>query len=663
MDENEEFEFRLRAEQEASAAPVVPPSTTPAEPSGFARVMGANPIVGAAELGIQGATGALAEFIGANVALRGDPATADKIREAMTYQPRGEAAQKVNAGFGAVAEGVRTLPGVKQLDEAITGAPAPVRDAATSIVGGVNTAIGMTPAGAKPVQQGARKAVERVTDTAVPGAAKPTPDDPVAAMRAAGYKLRPSDVQAIKPGEKVPGQWREGLQEPAKLRKDFTLHNQQVSTKLASEEIGTKDLSASSLEKARTPHFSVYDQVEKAVGAAPSTEFKTAREAALARSGFKPGTNPTTTQVIAALRKQERKRARSEDVATNKEGELDRDAADALESALEKQLTAYGDEKLFKSYQDSRKALARIHDVESATKGQQIDAQRLKRIADRDPGRMVGRLRLIADSAGAAKNVVRHSQNATGRGSSVKAETIYQGVKNLGKSAISKLPGMDVAGSTFQNKFGREALPEERASFADYGRRAPRAEVSQPRPPQLGAGNVEFTGQGGVTPPLANDLAGDLELMPDPVPGAQQLPEAPPMMTADVPPPIRGDIDFQSSPGLMDMTLGELASELGLMPEQPRMPGSIDWQPPVMGDAGNLQTALGLPDELVAQLGLGVDTVQPSLMTPVSEPVPFGPRVELEQPPGRAGKSPAKKPAAPQRKGIDLGKLLAPDET
>jgi hypothetical protein len=639
MDENEEFEFALALEREKAAGAALPAAKPPSLASrGMSAIKDAatewysnSPAVGAVELAASGASGLAAKVgaglmglgtMGARAAGMTDADPADVVREtqdALTYQPRSNAAKMITGGvekaasvFDPIAEAVDSAgPGVRTFVPAVAEA---VLDLA-------------------PVPL-AKPAARAATPKPIPGAARPTPDDPVAAMRAAGYKLRPSDVQAITENPKTPGLWREGLQEPAQLRKDITHHNQRVSTKLANEEIGTKSLTPSEFERVRKPHFDVYDQVEAAVGTAPSTEFKAAREAALARTGFKPGANPSTTQIIAALRKQERKRARSEDVATNKEGQLDRDAADALEDALEKQLTAYGDEKLFKSYQESRKALARIHDVETATRGQQIDAQYLHRMDKRDKGRMVGRLKLIADSGAAAKNVVRHSQGATGRGSSVKAESLYQGVKNLGKAAIAKLPGMDIRGSRFQNKFGREALPEERASFADYGRRTPRPEPVPQAPPQMGAGDVEFTQTGGVTPPLANDLAGDLELLPDPVPGAQVLPEAPPMLTADVPPPVRGDIDFQPSPELLE----GLAGELGLLPEQPRMPGSVDWVPPVMGDPGDLAPALGLPDELVAQLGLAVDTPQPSLMTPVADPVPFGPRVQLERPPGRVGK-------------------------
>jgi hypothetical protein len=661
VDENEEFEFRLRAEQEAAATPktpVVPASTKPATPSlgermsaHYDRTMSANPLTGAAELGLSGVTGAaskiasgyagLGALLGRALGLtEADPAdTVRGVQEAGTYQPRSDAAAIIGKGVNAAASVFDPVA------EAVENSDNPAVSTLVPAAAEAVTEVVPMAAAAKPLAAAAKAGKAART---VEGAARPSPNDPVAAMRAAGYKLRPSDVQAVKPGEKVPGLRREGLQEPAQLRKDFTRHNQAVSTKLANEEIGTKNLSAGEFERVRQPHFKVYDDVEKAVGANPGREFKTAREAALARTGFKPDAKPTTTQIIAALRKQERKRARSDDVATNKEGQLDRDAADALEGALEKQLTDYGDEKLFKDYQDSRRSLARIHDVETATRGQQIDAQYLRRIDQRDKGRMSGRLKLIADSADTAKNVVRHSQGATGRGNSVKADSMVGAIKNAVKGAVARIPGMDVTKEGFQAKnFGRQATEAERGTFSDYGKRPEKAQPVTKPAPQLGAGDVEFSGQGGVTPPLANDLAGDLELLPDPVPGAQVLPERPPMMTADAPPPITGDIDFTPGP---PVGLDDLAGDLDLMSPMLRDPDSLDWVPPVVGDAGDLASALGLPDDLVAQLGLAVDTPQPSLMTPVADPVPFGPRVQLEAPPGRVGKAPSqKKPGKPKK--------------
>lgn len=648
MDEQEEFEFRARAEAEATA----PPPVAPHLPSGHgpvgerpATINEFNPVTAAAELGAQAISGAGAGILGgagyaaaaAGKALGVTDAEPSKvmsgIQDTLTYKPTSRSSQLVERG-------AKTL-----LKPAVTKA-AELGDEAATAVGKVSpvgetmmreapAALGAA-AGVLPLAAGARPLAEAASAARAPvqGAASATQEDVVGTLRAAGYKFRPSDVKAMKPGEKVPGIRRESLQDPAGLKKDITLENQATTTKLAAEDLGLKDakqLMGKDYEKLRQPHFDKYDEVNSALyKTQPPPEFADQVNAARARAGFEPSDKPTTTQVISALRKQERKGLLSDDTVKQHAAKADGKAADSLEDSMAERLSALGEDKLHGEYQESRKALAKIHDYEAATRGGQVDAQKMRTIDKRSAGRITGNAKIISDAADFGKNVVRHSQNATGVASSVKADTMLGAVKKVGGKVLSKLPGMDVTRAGFQNKFGREATEGERGTFKDYGKRTERPRALPAQPVQAGSGSVDFTETPGVAP--ARSLASELELAPEPVQNPQALPEAPPTMTADVIPPVRGDVTFQGGPD--PQLMQALAGELGLAPEY----SGAAQLPQLAPDAPDLSMLA----DLVEQLGLRVDTPQPSLMTPNPEPVPFGPRVELERPAGRVGK--AKKP-------------------
>lgn len=705
MDEAEEFEFRLRAEQEAAqAAPPLPPTgghgpigVRPQAP-GFSvgDLYDKNPLTGAAEVALKGTTNLASNIPGAiayagtaikNAALAGTdtlglttPAPRARPREVMaatkqafTYEPRTAAGQAIdatgnaatNATVGAVLapvanaadrmatrvgetspfaeEMLREAPSALEAAGVIAPGIAPLRAAMSGVGGAAERAAVATAERVGTAAKGkAPPAFDPTTGGGiVEGAAKASNEDTLGTLRAAGYRFRPSDVKAMKPGEKVPGLRRESLQEPSALKKDLTLHNSTVDRQLATEAIGTKDLSAKSFAEAKKLHFETYDAANAALyKTQPPADFTDAVSTARGRAGFAPEDSPTTTQVISALRKQERKGLLSDDTVKQHAAKADGRAADALEDAMEARLAALGEEKLHADYKASRQALAQIHDVETVTRGQQINPQKLREIDKRNPGRLNGPLKIIADAADMASNVVRHPQKATGVRSSVKGEGLFSAIKDVGRAGLSKVPGMNVAAPGFQSRaFGREASATERGTFADYGRR-PEVVPRTPEPgPQLGAGNIDFAPAGGVTPPYANTLAGDLALAPEPVQNAQLLPDAPSMMFADTPPPIRGDIDFTSS---MPQSAA-LAEDFGFAPRPgDGVPYDLEWQPPNMAQQMAPDLSM-LPPDIAQQLGLSVDTQQPSLMTPVAEPVPYGPRVQLERPPGRVGKAPSRK--------------------
>lgn len=608
----------------APPAASVPPPTAPnnASPSNILQDIvdlpgvgtAVNATTGAVNLGVKALSG-VAGLFGA------DPkAIQDKL--SVPYTPT---ADPIQAALGGVHKAIEESAPVQAAGNAIENASPGVRTAAEAAIEAVPDVAGVL--GAKMPLEGAVKAAAPVQGAAKAAAA----GDPVATLRAAGYKFRPSDVQAVRPGEKVPGVRRESLQDPAELKKDFTLENQATTTKLAAEDLGVTDKKAlmeKDYAELKKPHFDTYTVTGEAAGKfAPSEGFRRYVENAAGDKDFPSTTlktlnefggsidGPTAIKKISELRNEALRDARSGDKATRNAGERTLEAANRLEDEIAAQLKSGPEPGQYDDFVKARTALAKINDYERSTRGGQVDAQALRRIDKRNPGRMTGNAKLIADSADYAKNVSRHSQGATGVRSSVKPDSIVGAVRKGAGKLISKIPGMDVTTPEFQSaNYGREATPAERASFKDYGKRPERAAPPAKAAPRPGTEGVDFTLSPGVPP--VRSLASELELAPEPVANPQQLPDVPDFMTADTPPPVRGDIDFTASPDV------GLAGELGLAdyaPSQHFPNGPID------------APTLSLLTDLAEQLGLRVDTPQP---------VP--PR-SLEPPPGRVGKPKAKK--------------------
>jgi hypothetical protein len=664
MDENEEFEFRHRAEQEAAAnaaPPVTPKGHGPLAPQP-AKWSEFNPVEalgeGAAQL-TSGAVAGVAGGIGYGLTAAGKAIGATDaepsqvmhdIAEPLTYKPTSKSSQLVERAAKDIFK--KPIEGAADLGDQAATAVGKVSPTAETMLREVpaaaTAALGVLPAAA-----GAKSALEAAAAARLPveGAVKAATDgDIVETLRAAGYKPRPSDVQALKPGEKVSGKFRESLQNPAALKKDLTLENQANTTRLAAEDLGVKDktsLMEKDYETLRKPHFDKYDEVNAALfKVKPDEDFTNTLQTAADRAGFKATDKPKTTQVISELRRNERRGRLSDDKTKQLEAKADGDAADALEEAMGKRLEALGEDKLLPEYQSARQSLAKIHDYESSTKGGQVDATRMAAIARKSKGRLTGNAKIIADAGEHIPNVARSSRGATGMGSSVKSEGgMVRTAINAGKRAVGKIPGMNVKGDTFQNRnFGREAVGAER-DFSGYGKRTPQPATQPATSPQLGAETVDFSATPGVPP--AASLGDELTLAPDAVQNPQQLPPAPDMLTADVIPPTSypGGVDFKPS----QFANSELASDLGFAPR----PG--DGQPYDL-EFSNAPFQDFASDHLAGDLGLErrTPTVQGEL--PVTDLGNFMSRdpYDLTPPPGNA---PSVAPE-PQQTLADLAEQL-----
>ncbi len=561
------------------------------------------------------------------------------------YQPRGESAQDLVEGLGRAFDftPIKDALGDTTLDA--TGSPL----AATGASMIPDLAATLFPAN-KLVPKARETAVSRGAvggmDVGAPApggqlaperALPPKPDlpDAVGAARAAGYELRPSDIQAAHPAAKVPGTTRERFADAPELKKDTTLKNQVQTTRNAGEEIGLKDateISEQSLDAARKPHLDTYTATGDAVGKfAASPEFAKELGGIWQREGLEPQTRvkirkqvkayengeisgPDAIKTISALRRRAAKQMQSEDVTQNDMGATNRAIADALENEIARRLEGGGDAKLVGQFRDARTALAKIHDVDTATIGGQVDAATLARLQDRGV-KLSGKLKLIADTAARYPNVLKHSRTTAARAGGEMADSRSGLIKDAAKSVIRKIPGMDVGSKRFQDKnYGK--VDPVRAEY--YGREAPPAPVKVDEPVQA-FDSMEFSPTPGVMPVRAARET-ELELAPERVDNPDALPETPDMLTADTPPPVRGDVDFEPT---------DLADDLGL---------EIDIRTGTRDAVGEQELA-----DLLAEQGAGDLRVAPRDMEQLDLGVALEQprRLELDPPPGttRGGKT------------------------
>lgn len=390
----------------------------------------------------------------------------------------GESAGRLEEGLGRAFEplgNIKRKLGETALD--VTGSPA----AATAA--DMLPDLGMAFLGGQAKPQGAPHRMLAADEMSGVKGGIPQPDKPVNPMveelRAADIRMRPSDVRAMEPGaKKVPGEFREKFADAPDLKKDTTLHNQARMSDMAAKELGIEKLDEVSFAKAKEAPGKTYDMVEDVLrDREMSQDFvDTFREAA-ASAKLEKGEGYSVTRVIGALRRRAAKRMQSEDVKTEEAGFADRELANKLEEQMGKELDAAGEPQLVQQYRDARQKFAQIHDVETATVANQIDANVLKKIGKKT-GNLSGRLKLIADASEFAPNVTQHSLKTAARAGG-EIEGSKEGiVKGLLKSGIRKIPGMDVGKPGFQNTLGRVDEVRE----ANYGRPSnvsPRREPSQ----------------------------------------------------------------------------------------------------------------------------------------------------------------------------------------
>jgi hypothetical protein len=371
------------------------------------------------------------------------------------YDPKGESAQQLTEGLG---EAFNLQPAKDALSRSLDAGP------------GLDTIIQSGPEFAMAAASG--PAALRTAKAAQNVPLKPTKvvNPKVDALRSADIRLRPSDVRAIEPNKnvKVPGEFREKFADGPDLKRDMTLHNQTRLTDTAAKDIGAKNLDDASLDAAEQPAVKVYETAESVIAGNPkgvSPEFEAVFREAAASAKLPKDKNYSVTRVIGALRRRAAKRMQNDQVATEEAGYADRDLADRLEEQFGKELEAAGEPQLLGEYRDARQQFAKIHDVRTATRAGQIDANMVRKLRERGT-KLSGGLELIADAAEYAPNVTGHSLKTAAREGAEIPTTFAGGITELGKKAIRAIPGMDVGAPRFQENFG---TPNE-ARASNYGR-------------------------------------------------------------------------------------------------------------------------------------------------------------------------------------------------
>lgn len=387
------------------------------------------------------------------------------------------------------------------------------------------------------------------------------PDDPVAFARGAGIKVLPSDVERIT--QKKPGFMDRAAESlaPEDVRRDMTIDNQRAANQLQREKLGTPEgvrNNRRGIEKQKQPHFDTYEEVNDAINVVPPSEdYLFALDEATQRAGFPAGAKPKVTEVISALRTKARRKINNPaaDDKLEAEGRLADQAADKLEEAMGTELKNTGQEELLGKYQAARQSLGELNDAAKTQRGGNVDPQKVKKLDEKNPNKMTGQTKMLADIADDFPDL-RSSMTGAGKkagGGSFAPEkaTLTSAAAKLGKKAVRGVAKMIpplgdrllVESEGFQNRLGKAATPEERSYFADYGKKPAKGElVSSPGAVDPKKG-LDFSETAGVTPSKAVTLSDRLGLEPEPVANPDALPETPDRLTADAVPRSRGDVE------------------------------------------------------------------------------------------------------------------------
>lgn len=502
------------------------------------------------------------------------PDYVEDMQNQFGYTPQGDSAKQLTAGL---AEAMNLAPAKRALGDATleaTGSPL----AATGA--DLLPDLGMMMLGGPKATEGA------VNLRNTPLKADPVVNPKVAELRASDIRMRPSDVRAMTPGaKKVSGEFREKFADAPQLKTDMTLHNQTRYTDLAAKEIGAKLLDDASIAKAKEAPSGTYDTVEGVLMDRPmSQEFQDVFREAAASAKLPKGEKSSVTRIIGALRRRAAKRMQNDQVATEEAGFADRELAERLEEQMGAELEAAGEGQLLGEYQAARQEFAKIHDVETATRAGQIDANMVYKLKKRGVP-LTGGLATIADAAEFAPNVSQHSLKTAARAGD-EIESSREGLMKRGvKAAVRKIPGMDVGAESFQRTMG---LPDE--ARASYAGQAPFKDT--PRVPEQN--NL--------------DLAEQLNL------------EAPEGVIGDAPRPREVSDQMDAFGGALDL---EPPGRVGSLPRRQR-------------DLGPQVDALGEAFEFDRPPGeVGVP---PEAQVSLQELLGLGEPLTMKQPPGRVGK-------------------------
>jgi len=365
---------------------------------------------------------------------------------------------------------------------AVAGVPGAVRGGAAAMSGAVDRL----------------EAIGAASPTEIAGAVRrATAPTPIQELNQAGYKYRPSDVQARNPTmQDVPGSTREAITSSPEQTQQIIRNNSALSTRLIGEDIGIPNatkLTPAHYAEARLAPGATYDRVGDAVGtverattAAPDTLQAlagdqsvqampaTARtQAARVAEGLRSGqyTGPQLIRDISYFRQVG--------------GISGRAAANALEEELGAQVQAKAP-AMTGDYEDARTRFAKIQNAEDATTGGLIDAADYKRYAENNPRLLTGNSRLVALAGGELPAVTRLPSAGTDV-SPVKG-TLYDTAMNAVARGAAKLPGVNITRPGIQARTANAAPPPGPLPTGPYQRG-----IATPRQLELQGPSADLT--------------------------------------------------------------------------------------------------------------------------------------------------------------------------
>lgn len=639
-------------------------------------------------------------------------------------ETRGGRSVKRAAGraFEAAPESVQA--GLSKVGEAAGSDVGTVGLALADAVGlGAGGKLAKTAGAARTARETADKAAAARAGTAIGVSV----GDPVARARARGFLLRPSDVEArridaapagTKPPS-TPGTFMQGFAGDTNLATQLALENGKRVGKLAAEEAGLPPgatLSRHNVANEIKRHGEVYERVTqeipvvliddtigdtvKALDAARrenplmmnSPGVERMREQLLA---LVTGEKLTARQVVDAIKGWRKdattlfnKTNRSpDDLAT---AQAYRDLAVDFEALLERNAVASGSPRLVSDLQAARQQLAKLHDIDSAMKGDRLDPAELSKLDRSGKSPLSGGLQDLADLAREFPDVIRYTGGLT-----IPSQPFTSMVASPGyfvrRGAGSRGVPRRIMSEKFQNQYG----VEDPSIFRRPAPIAGRGPTQPPPPGGPGGGPVDFEPTPGMPPSgavAARSADGPgMEIQEPMLPDMEQLPEPParpgdltvsdpPQGGSDVMPYTTGARD-EFLRDRLDMDLDRLPSDSALedryLPDQlDELGAAVDARDEAFRDAvgrsreGSIAPFVGDMDIELAPATRGdIDLSNPAMPIPDVDQGRTVSRVppDVQVPPGvepgmTASRVPAKMPTVQPDFLEDLGLSMAVDQ-
>lgn len=453
--------------------------------------------------GVSGVAGSIANLVNAATGakeLAKQPGESDadfyrRTRAGTTYMPRTEAGQAIAASPIAQAPGKlveATGKGVEQL----TGSPAAGELSKDVLAVGTAAIPGLR-----------REGVPATAEAAAPKLN--AYENPVATARAFGDKVRPSDIAKTESETPVRITTEaERLAGSDELRKSLMAHNQKNATSKALADIGLPPtaprVTPKLLDQARAAPLAKYREVGRAAGDfnAEHPEFTADLDAVANKEGLHPDSRtdiskmvdeykgrqmsgPDAVKSISVLRREASRNLRADDPSRQDFGFAQRQVADAIEGQLTRQL---GDSPLAQEFPAARQQLAKINDVDTATKAGQVDRHVLKKLRDRGAP-LTGNLAILADTAEMFPHVTKHPQtisNVSGGG----AVPGVGPVLDLASAGVRPLTRAFLKSDFYQNQLGKPTEVGPNSPLGDYFS-GPAPKTPSSGGPTGGAGGIE----------------------------------------------------------------------------------------------------------------------------------------------------------------------------